>query len=481
MDTTVLGSMSRHRGLVVCAVLASVLVALAYAVLRTDEYRAEATVSVPRPAGTAEGTDGQYLDSQVLLLSGPEVADRAVQLAGQSPEGADLGREDFSPGGERLVVTPPAADATGSFGTTVITVAFTATDPAEARAGVNAFVAAYEEVRTTQIVDRARARLRGIDRAISEAESKDDLPGLRAQRAQALIDQETDLANQPSIDLAEPPATPAQRGAVSLLGVGLGFGVLAGGAVAFARASRLQHVAGRDVAAGVYDAPLLGESARGNARQPQDLLARAVRRRLDATDRGTVVAVVASPEHPDRADVTAGLALALADDETLVLAVDAAGGAVAGDLLPGTPPEQRTGRLGQPPTQSPLHAHLDVLEVTGDHVVRTLARLRHAADVVVVGCPPMPGGARAVDLLGSCDTAVVLVREDEPVQHHVETARWLALTGTPVLGYVFTPTRRRRPRDWWRDRVRPGRHTQAREPSGTTEVRDARRIPLWSQ
>jgi hypothetical protein len=54
-----------------------------------------------------------------------------------------------------------------------------------------------------------------------------------------------------------------------------------------------------------------------------------------------------------------------------------------------------------------------------------------------------------VDLLSHCDAVVVLVRADEPVQEHVDVARWLELTDTVVLGYVFTPYIGRGPRGWW--------------------------------
>jgi hypothetical protein len=78
----------------------------------------------------------------------------------------------------------------------------------------------------------------------------------------------------------------------------------------------------------------------------------------------------------------------------------------------------------------------------------------------------MASSARAVDLLSHCDAVVVLVRADEPVREHVDVARWLGLTETVALGYVFTPYSRRGPLDWW-----PGRTTRARAPvPGRTSV-----------
>ena len=125
-----------------------------------------------------------------------------------------------------------------------------------------------------------------------------------------------------------------------------------------------------------------------------------------------------------------------------------------------------------------LHADLSVLDLSDPGPSGWDPGLLEAHHgIVVVDCPPMATSARAVDLLSHCNAVVVLVRADEPVQEHVDVARWLELTGTVVLGYVFTPYVRRGPRDWW-----PGRRARAGVPSATrtrpVPVRDPMAQPV---
>lgn len=428
-EPTVWSSMSRHRVLMACVVLAAVALAVAYSLLRPQEYRATATISAPRPTAAVEQTDSHYLDSQVLLMGTSEVANRAFDLVTRSDARTTIERADFTGTDGTVEVIPPVADVSGAYGTTVITVTFTAPDPFAAQAGANALVTAYDEARTAQITTHARARLAGIDLAISEAESGDDLPGLRALRAQAIIEQQTDLSSSPTMDLAEVPTEPAQRGLLSTAGVGLGLGIVAGGGAAYARARRLGHVGERDVAARVYDAPLLFESSEDLTAEPQHLLARAVKHRLALLHRDAVVAVVAPRQQARTAAVTAGLALALTDDST-VLAVDADGG-TAGSAL-----RTLTGARPQ----------LTVLELDPWAEEAPWAASRQDIEIVVVACPPPAHTARAVELLDWCDAAVVLVGADEPVEDHLAMARWLSLTATEVLGFVFTPASHH---TWW--------------------------------
>lgn len=508
VDVTVLGAMRRHARLVAGLVLASVGLALAWAVLRTEVYEATVTVSAPRPVGSVVQTDQQYLDSQVLLLGSREVRDRALDIARETPSGATISRADFATVDGSVEVIPPTVDSSGSYGTTIITLAFTDPDPEVARLGADALAAAYDEVRAAEIVAQAEARLRGIDQAISQAESSDDLPGLRAERAQALIDQGTDLSQEATISAAELPTSPASTSVANLLGVGLAFGLLLGGAAAFVRATRLGHVGEPRVAERVYDAPLLWEEQPAEARrraragaasltEQNRLFARAVAHRLGPDAGPTTIALVATPVHPDRSRVAADLALGLADVASTVVAVDGDGGAMAAALCP-VRQEPRARDLAPQPAESLLHPALSVLDLAGG---RWAAVLPDDSGLVLLDCPPLSETARGVDLLRECDTAIVLVREEERASDHVEVARWLTLTGTTVLGVVFTPRVRMRP--WQRLRPPAGRAPRqpARrpEPSFVAEaastptragaigldrtqpghVRRTRRLPMW--
>jgi hypothetical protein len=484
VEPTVLGAMRRHWLLVSLVVVVCVDLALAYGFYKQDEFRATATISAPRPAGSALQSDAQYLDSQVLLLNSRRVGDRALELVKATPAGADIKRAELAPTVGKVEIIPPTTGSTGSYGTTLVTIQFTAPDAEEAQAGVNALATAYDEVRSEEIADSAAARLAGIERAITTADSPSDVAALREERVQALIDQGRDLAQTASISVAEKPAAPANSGLLSLLAVGLCLGIVAGGAAAFIRANRLRHVGEADVGRVLYDAPLLYElrssapTRDGRVTESDRLLGRAVAHRLADFDAPVRLAVVATPENEFRSDITAGLALALAETDLPVLAVDAGDGAMAQVLHPATPSgprARRAGGGGPAPVESPWQDGLTVLDLSSfpDASDQDLLLGAHTDRIVVVDVPPMSASARAVDLLSTCDAVVVLVRADEPVDEHVEVARWLALTGTAVLGYVFTPYVRRSPGDRW-----PGGRARARTPSRRREEQHADRGPV---
>lgn len=471
VEPTVLGAMRRHWLLVSLVVVVCVDLALAYGFLKQDEFRATATISAPRPAGSALQSDAQYLDSQVLLLNSRQVGDRALELVKATPAGAGIKRAELAPTVGKVEIIPPATGSSGSYGTTLVTIQFTAPDAEEAQAGVNALATAYDEVRSQEIADSAAARLSGIERAITTADSPSDVAALREERVQALIDQGRDLSQTASISAAAKPAAPANSGLLSLLAVGLCLGIVAGGAAAFIRAGRLRHVGKAHVAQEVYGAPLLYELRTsshprdGRVTESDRLLGRAVAHRLADFDAPVRLAVVATAENRARSDTTAGLALALAENDLPVLAVDAGDGAMAQVLYPATssgPRARRAGSEGLAPVESPWQDGLFVLDLSSSPGAsdQDLLLREHADRIVVVDCPPAAASARGVDLLSTCDAVVVLVLADEPVDEHVEVARWLELTGTAVLGYVFTPYVRRGPGDRW-----PARRARGRTPS----------------
>lgn len=471
VEPTVLGAMRRHWLLVCLVVFACVDLALAYGVIKQEEYVATATVSAPRPAGSALQSDAQYLDSQVLLLNSRQVGDRAYEIVGASPAGTGIKRGELAPTIGRVEIIPPTGGSTGGYGTTIVTVQFTADSAAEAQVGVNALATAYDEVRSEEIRDQAASRVEGMDNAIAAAESPGDVAELRKERVQAVIDQGRDQALRASIASADRPEAPAGSGLLTLLGVGLILGLVVGGAAAFVRASRLRHVGGADVGRVLYDAPLLYELRTaphprdGRVTESDRLLGRAVAHRLADVDAPVRLAVVATAENRARSDTAAGLALALAETDVPVLAVDAGDGTMAEVLHPATPSgprARRAGGEGPAPVESPWQDGLSVLDLSSSPGAsdQDLLLREHADRVVVVDCPPATTSARGVDLLAGCGAAVVLVHADDPVRSHVELARWLELTETPVLGLVFMPVRWRGPLD-----LLPGRRSRMPHPA----------------
>lgn len=459
VEPTVLGAMRRHWLLVTVIVVTCADLALAFSLLRGAEYRASATLSAPRPAGSALQSDAQYLDSQVLLLDSRRVGDRAFEIATSEEAGAGIERAELAPTVGKVEIIPPGSDSSGGYGTTIVTIQFTALAAEQAQVGANALATAYDEVRSQEIASSAEARIDGIDRAIAAATDASDVAALRRERVQALIDQSRDLSQAVSISAAEKPDAPSGSGLLSLLSVGLCVGLVAGGAAAFVRANRLRHVGKAYVAARVYGAPLLwkgpvGASLAGYAEltERDRLMGRAVSQSLERLAGCSVLAIVASGRNAKRSEASAHLALALAEGGTKVLAVDGGNGTMAGFLRPGTALDGSERALGKT-LESPLHRDLSVVKVNGPLPDGWGSYFDETHDrVVVVDCPSPASSARGVDLLSRSDAVVVLVRADEPVGDHVALARWLQITGTEMVGYVFTPYLPQGPRHWLRRR-----------------------------
>ena len=161
------------------------------------------------------------LDSQVLLLNSRSVGDRALEIARATQAGAGIERAELAPTIGKVEIIPPPSGASGSYGTTIVSILFTASSAEEAQTGVNALATAYDEVRSQEIADDAAARLAGIERAIATADDPSDVSALREERVQALIDQGRDVSQAASVSTAEKPEAPANSGLLNLLGVGL--------------------------------------------------------------------------------------------------------------------------------------------------------------------------------------------------------------------------------------------------------------------
>lgn len=454
VEPTLFGAMRRHWVLVSVMVVACVELALAFGLFTQDEYRASATVSAARPAGSAVQSDAQYLDSQVLLLDSRRVGDRAFEIARSTEAGAGIERAQLVPTIGQVEIIPPPSQTSASYGTTIVTIQFTAPIPEEAQIGANALATAYDEVRSEEIAASAEARLEGIDRAIATTDSPGDLASLRKERVQALIDQSRDLSQAVSMSAADEPEAPAGSGPLALLGVGLCVGLVAGGAAAYARADRLGHVGETPVAARLYGAPLLWKGPAGTSSaeltERDRLLGRAVGQSMERLEGCSALAVVASPRNAKRSEASAHLALALAERGAKVFAVDGGDETMAALLGPGTAVDGSGRALGKT-RESALPRDLSVVDLSGPLPDGWGSWIDETQDrVVVVDCPTT--SARGVDLLSRSDAVLVLVRADEPVGDHVAIARWLQITGTEVLGYVFTPYTPRGPRPWLRRR-----------------------------
>jgi Chain length determinant protein len=264
---TVFGAVSRYRILVLIVALLGMVAGVAYAVKPPKEYRAQAFITMPQQVSLQgqQANAGQYLDSQVLLLQSQDVAQRAATIANAALNSNILTASDFFGPDSHLLVSPPTTAAPGAYGATVIGVTFAGTAPQIAQDGANAVLQAYDQARTAAIKTENNSVINALGTAIGatnfqlshlgatntqyslslQQQLQAQRQALTTQRAQAIANEQIDLAQQPSAQTASKPVTPSNHkwsidGAAGLIG-----GILLGAALAFALASRKTAQAGR--------------------------------------------------------------------------------------------------------------------------------------------------------------------------------------------------------------------------------------------
>jgi hypothetical protein len=255
-EPTVSGAIRRYRVMVVAVAILGMVVAIGYSVTQPKVYRTQAFITMPQQASLQgqQLNSGQYLDGQVLLLQSQAVAQHAAAIANAALNSRSLTASDFYGNGSSLVISPPATAAPGSYGATVIAVSFAAGSAQIADAGTNAVIQAYNQARSAAIQSQANVTIKGIDNALGATSYQ--LAGLGAasnpyaqslqqqllaqrtalvnQRAQTLVNEQIDLAQQPTV--AVEPATTANHKWALDGGIGLVIGILIGCALAVMRA-----------------------------------------------------------------------------------------------------------------------------------------------------------------------------------------------------------------------------------------------------
>jgi Mrp family chromosome partitioning ATPase len=478
-EPTVFGALRRYRVMVLVVALVGIAGAIAYGHISGQTYSAQATVTVPAPAsGEGAATDpAQYLDSQVLLLQSPAVDQLAASTANGTLHTNTLTAADFYPSNGEASVIPPAGATAGAYGASIIIVSFKSSNPEVAQVGANSLIKAFEQQRNSNISTQFNNTIAGIDNALNATDSADQRSPLLTQRTQALVDEQSDLAQQPTVAWAIQPTSPVGGGWKRYALYGLVVGLVLGIALAYVRASLRRRLGDRHDPAVIYGAPLLGEIPAFNAERgsrasglpvsarPRSATAEAFRftagsiERL-CTERGGQLALIFVSPLADagKSIVVANLALAMAEGGTRVLAVDAnpANSELTAHLLPGaqTGDGLEQALTGQSPlTQciqpSPLDGGVAVLGVgagsprrlTGaarsKAAVRLLATAKANYDVVLVDAPALLQDAAASDMAVASDAAVVVVDPDDFIRDHFETVERLRLIGSEVVGYVF--------------------------------------------
>jgi Mrp family chromosome partitioning ATPase len=476
-EPTVFGAVRRYRAMVIAVIVAAVVAAIGYTLVKGPTYRATASLTVAPPATQQSQDPAQYLDSEVLLLQSQGVAMRAAGIANRALGSDHLTTRNFYGDGSSLTITPPAAAAQGVYGASIVTVAFTAPSARMAQVGANAALQAYDDARSAGIRAQANATIAGIDNAIANSNEAQQA-ALETQRTQTIANEQTDLANQPTVNWAAEPTGPISSGWKRTAAIGLVIGILIGAGLAYARATFRRRFAHPQDPAALYGAPLIGEipalgkrlwpkrTAAGNplpvAVNPHSAVAEAFRfaagsiERIRAERGPRLSLVFVSPlTGSGKSTVVANLALVMAQGGTKVLVVDADGDLTA--RLPDATAaadgfeQVLTGQSALEDCVQPnmLNGAVSVLgsgqagrwRVMGaarsQAVAALLARAKASFEVVLINSPALLEVADATELVGASDAAIIVLSPRDLIRDQVEMANRLKLIGTDVAGYVY--------------------------------------------
>jgi Mrp family chromosome partitioning ATPase len=485
-EPTVVEAARRYHLLVATMALLVATAAMGYTLVQPELYRASGSLTVPKPLALQAMGNDQYLDSQVLLLQSQDVAERAVQIANSALGSKKLTTRDLFGEFAKVEIAPPEMANPGSYGANTIQLMFTWPDPEIAQVGLNALLQGFDDARYATIKTESDASLAGIQKAISDVRSKDQLGDLTARRTLVLTNQQVDLAHHSIIRWAARPQTAINGNSKRAAAIGLLTGTILGVALAYALAVRRPEFADTQQPAELYGVPLLGEIPRTKATwrprtarslqelplvtDPHSPAAESFRfaatsiERLRAEHGPRLSLAIVSPAGGRSQSLTvANLALALAEAHLRVLAVDAnVGGRLSVLLLPGVGTAAKSSEqplTGQPPLvarvralsehaeSSPLNSIVYVLPSVPERTTTLahykalgalIAQARSCYDVVLVDCPGLLEVAGAVELLRASDTAIVVVSAGDLVPDHLATRNRLRLVGCSLAGYVLT-------------------------------------------
>jgi Mrp family chromosome partitioning ATPase/capsular polysaccharide biosynthesis protein len=479
-EPTVVGSVRRYSVMVIAFALAGLIAAIGYAHFTGRTYRAQASITAAVPQTQQTPDPAQYLDSQVVLMESPAVAQKAAALADATLHNDSLSASDFSVTSNSLSITPPTAGANGAFGSSIVQVAFTASTAETAQVGANSFIQAFTDERSAQLAAQFQAAIGGVDNTIEQTTNATQRAALEDQRTQLLVNEQIDLAQAPTAALALKPTSPASGSWKRIGLIGLVIGLVIGVALAYARALRRRGFIDRQDPATLYGVPLIGEipafdgerPLRSNGKvarglpviaDPDSAVTEAFRFAAGSLERvraekGRQLSVVfVSPlSGTGKSMVVANLALAIADGGTRVLAVDAGDGDLTARLLPGIPAaggleEVLSGerQLADCIQLSPFNDGVSVLRAGPSPQHRVAGAARSAAasallatakssfDIVLIDSPALLQVAGATQLVDSSDAAIIVLSPSELIRDHLEMVSRLGLIGANIIGYIY--------------------------------------------
>jgi Mrp family chromosome partitioning ATPase len=476
-EPTVFGAVRRYRILVVVFALAGMMAAVGYTLHHGKTYAGKASVTVSSSLG------GQAVDSEVLIMESPAVAQLAASIANNTLHEKTFSAQNFYAGGGSLTLFPPAGAAAGSYGASIIGVAFTSSSPRVAQVGANALLQAFNQQRSATVAAQYNKAIAGIDQAIISTTTPDQRAALQAQRDQQIVNEQVDLSQLPTVDWATEPTSPANGSVKKTAAEGLVIGLVLGVAAAYVRASRRQGFIDQQDPGALYGVPLIGEIPAFKAEKalrsnraaadglpiradPHSAVAEAFRFAAGSVERiraewGPKLSLVfVSPlASTGMSMVVANLALAIAEGGTRVLVVDAnaGNGGLTTRLLLGTSADD--GGLEQVLTgQQPLATYIhpsplnDAVAVLGSGPVphrrvtgaarakaasALLAKAKSSFDIILIDSPGLLQVADAAELVAAADAAIIVLGPKELTRDHVETADRLKFIGSVVVGYIY--------------------------------------------
>jgi len=482
----------RYKFVVVGAALLAAAAAYGVSLTQSTVYQARGEVLLNDPRSSGGLSDeiglvldpGRYTRNQALVMESPQVAQGASDILGGNPTTIEV---------QGSTSATPARDLDA------LTVVANQETAAEAVALVDALVASYESVITGQVmgqVNESIATLEGSKVSIEVKIAQYDAAlvtdpenlTLEAQRTAAvgqlvLLDTRIEsLATQGALYgsgvqlyvVPETPMVPTQPRPRRNAAIGFVLGLLAAGAYAWWRSETDQRADDRHVPAHILDAPLLGTvpdfakvgatapapivlSPKSSAASAYEFVASSLSFALEQVN-GTKV-VITSPRPGDGKTVTAlNVSIASAHDGRNVLLVDADERSRGLSFLSGygeatglTDMANGTVRIddvvngwsiGNEAAMPFIAAGSNLAAETAGffrserfkHAARQLTRGR---DLVVVDAPPALAVAETTDIASQADGIVVIVQEGTPLNDLVDVRERLAMSGTPILGYVF--------------------------------------------
>jgi len=480
--------------LAITVLAAAAVYGLSYLQSTRYEATAQMILSDPRNAGvfrdqTQIVIDPQrYVRTQAQLAASAPALLRASELIGGRLSAGDLDDDLVSVEASRDLdlITIKALDAT----------------PEGAKEIADAVGQAYQDLVREEVQGNAAASMGELDGARAELQARiaeleaaiaagGDTTALQAERdaAAAEVVNLNTRAKEISVDAAlygsgvqvfeaaELPESPAQPRPLRNAVLGGALGLLAACALAWWLGERHRIAESRHDPAPILGAPLLGvipnlEAVGSDGKapaltQPGSVAAEAFRfvaSSLDSAIREheAVVVCVTSARQGDGKTVVAlnvaaaaalgGRRVVLVDGDTHArglsrwVRLDEAKGLT--DLGSGAPPgecvkplEWGAGLLAVCPVGSPVDPGAGFFHSAGFR--RAVAALREQGDLIVIDAPPALASADALAITGKADGALLVVENGTPLHAIEDAGGRMAMTGTPILGYVFNRARGR--------------------------------------